>query len=137
MSRRVGTCRVTSAGVCWLSFTRSFYRTSAYACQSSWCRRGRGATAGPARQPRATLTLVLALVGEQLDVVGMLLEHATQKGTFLVPGLAIAHVRAARLLVMGSLALEHLTRERELTLERYHARRICVRRHCIRLHVGS
>ena len=51
---------------------------------------------------------MLALIGEQAHLVGLLLEHATQKGTFLFEA-------AALVLAFRALTIEHLAHEFELT----------------------
>src|SRR3954463_2973763 len=57
------------------------------------------------------LALSHALVGEQLHVLCMLLEHATQKGTFLLPRLPFSLKDAALSFISRTFAREHLAQQ--------------------------
>jgi hypothetical protein len=83
-------------------------------------------------------TLLLALVGQKPHLLSLPLEHATQKGTFLLPAVPIA-------IVVGSLslecvtgrapfALEHLAQELDLTTECCNRKIDCVLLLCVSTH---
>src|SRR4051794_25513710 len=69
------------------------------------------------------LTL-LTLVGEQLDLISVFLEHAAHEGTFLLPRAPVSGIRAARVAMVRCLAFEHLAHKGELALECSDVRRL-------------
>ena len=61
------------------------------------------------QEGRGVRPFALALIGQQPHLLGLLLEHATQKGTFLIPAVPLTIVIRPGARVGAPLLLEHLT----------------------------
>ena len=67
---------------------------------------------------------MLALIGEETHLLGLLLEHATEECTFLVERLALTVVVGTGARMRVALLLEHLAQELELAMMRTIACRV-------------